>query len=223
MADRLILKAQQRTEIGSRQAKAVRKAGMLPAIIYGHGEAPVAISLNNHDFVEGLHHGHRLFDVNVGGKNETLLVKDLQYDHLGKEVIHADLIRVNLQERVVVEVALEVKGTPKGAEEGGILDQHLDALEVECMVSAIPENVVINVSELNTGDALYAADLELPAGVKLITDPEALVVNCHVVTEAPTTEEMEEEMPAAPERIGEEEPEPQGDAESGTEAKESSE
>ena len=90
------MKADIRNKTGTNATAALRKQGKLPAVIYGHKQEPVSIAVDTHDFVEGLHHGHRLFSIAMGGKNETVLVKDLQYDYLGKDVIHADLIRVDL-------------------------------------------------------------------------------------------------------------------------------
>lgn len=108
MADRIVLEAGLREEIGTKKAKMLRKAGKVPAILYGHGEDAVALTLNLHDLTEGLHHGHRLYDADLNGKSETMLIKDLQYDYLGKEIIHADFVRVDLAEIVTVSVALKV-------------------------------------------------------------------------------------------------------------------
>ena len=216
MADRIVLKTEIRDKVGSSSAVKLRKAGRIPGIVYGHGREPVAISMNLHDFAESLHHGHRLFDVELGKSKETLLIKDVQYDHLGKEIIHADLVRVDLAEVVKVTVPLELKGTSEGSHEGGIIDEHLDHLEVECTVSEIPEVIVVSIKEIGVGDAIHAGDIELPAGLKLATNPEALVLTCHLVAAAKSTEEMEEEMPAAPEVITEKAPE-EGEAEASSE------
>ena len=203
MADRAVIKAEVRTGLGSKHTAALRKGGKLPAIVYGHKEEPVAIAIDLHGFVENLHHGHRLFDMEISGKKETLLVKDLQYDHLGRYVIHADMMRVNLQELVKVNVPIEIKGTSKGSSEGGIIDELLNHLEVECKVSEIPEVIVISVKDLGIGDSVHAGDVELAEGVKLLTDPDALVLACHLVAAAKSTEELEEEIPAGPEIITE--------------------
>jgi large subunit ribosomal protein L25 len=204
MADILSLNAEARQEIGSKAAAKMRKDGRVPAIVYGHKQEPTPISLDYHDFVEGLHHGSRLLEIQLGKTGQKVLVKDLQYDHLGKEIVHADLVRVDVRESVTVEVPIELKGTAKGAEEGGIIEQHTDHLEVECKVTEIPESLVVSVRDMEVGDVLHARDIELPPGVKLISDPEMLMVTCSVVT-TKTPEEMEEEAPAAPEVIGEEE------------------
>ena len=110
MAETIVLKAEERKGVGSKDASGLRRIGKLPVIAYGHKQKPVALVLNAHDFVEGLHHGHRIFEVQIGGKTATMLVKDLQYDPLGRDVIHADLIRVDLTETVKVTVPLERVG-----------------------------------------------------------------------------------------------------------------
>ena len=203
MSETIALNAEVRNEVGSKHAARLRRAGRLPAIVYGHGAEAVAVSLNLHNFAEMLHRGHRLFGIKLGKTSETLLVKDLQYDHLGKDIIHADLVRVSLAEMVKVMVPIELKGTAKGTHEGGIVDEHLDHLEIECKASDIPEVIPVSVKELGVGDAIHAGDIELPEGMKLATDPETLVLMCHLVAAAKSTEELEEEMPVAPEVITE--------------------
>jgi len=203
MPETIALSAEVRNEVGTKHAAKLRRAGKLPAIIYGHGREPVAVSLDLHNFAEMLHHGHRLFGVKIGKTLETLLIKDLQYDHLGKDIIHVDLVRVDLAEMVKVTVPIELKGTAKGTHEGGIVDEHLDHLEIECKASDIPEVIPVSVKELGVGDAIHAGNVELPEGMKLATDPETLVLMCHLVAAAKSTEELEEEMPVAPEVITE--------------------
>lgn len=221
MEETLVLKAQKRDAKGSKAAARIRRAGQIPAVIYGHKEEPITVSLDEHNFVEGLHHGNRLMDVRIGNKKETVLVKDLQYDYLGKEIIHADLIRVDVTERVTVTVGLDLRGAEKAKgveEEGGIIEGHVDGLEVECMVTNIPESLVVSVREMNVGDTLHARDVELPEGVELACDPELLVASCSIVT-AKTAEEVEEETPATPEVIGEAEKEEEEGAEESEEQK----
>ena len=203
MEKTLLLKAELREHAGSKHAAKVRKQGRIPAIVYGHKKEPVAISLDAHNFVEGLHHRHRLMDVQIGNKKEKMIVKDLQYDYLGKDIIHADLMRVDVTETVKVTVPIELKGTAKGTHEGGIIEEHADHLEIECKATDIPETIVVWVKEVSIGDALHGSDIELPDGVKLVSSPETLVVTCHLVAAAKTTEQVEEEMPVAPEVISE--------------------
>jgi len=199
----LTLKAEVREHTGSKSAARIRRQDKIPAVVYGHKEEAVAVSLDRHDFAEAVHHGRRLLDVQIKGEKQKVIIQDLQYDYLGKDIIHADLMRVSAAQRVKVSVPIELKGTAKGAHEGAIVEGHLDHLEVECKVTEIPDVFVVRVNDLDVGDSIHARDIELPEGVKLITDPEALVAACHVVITAKTAEEAEEELPAVPEVIGE--------------------
>jgi large subunit ribosomal protein L25 len=203
MRKTILLKAEIREQTGSKTVQKIRRSGRIPAIVYGHKQEPVAISLDAHNFVEGLHHGHRLMDIQIGKEKEKAIVKDLQYDHLGRNIIHVDLMRVDATETVRVMVPIELKGTAAGAHEGGIIEEHVDHLEIECKVVDIPETIVVSVKDVHVGSALHAGDIELPDGIKLTSSPDTLLVTCHTVAAAKTTEELEEETPAAPEVIGE--------------------
>ena len=203
MGKALLLKAEIREQTGSKAVRRVRQQGRIPAIVYGHKQKPVSISLDAHNFVEGLHHGHRLMDVQIGGKKEKMIVKDLQYDYLGKNIIHVDLMRVDITEMIRVTVPIELKGTALGTHEGGIIEVHADHLEIECRATDIPETIIVLIKEVSIGNPLHAGNIELPDGVKLISSPETLLVTCHLVAAAKTTEQIEEEMPAVPEVIGE--------------------
>jgi len=203
MADKLKLKAQVREDAGSTSAQKVRENGQIPAIVYGHKKDSVAITVSAHDFIKGLRHGHRLMDISIGSKKETVIVKEVQYDHLGRNIIHADLMRVSASEKIHVNVPIELKGTAKGTHEGGMIEEQTDHLEIECTATAIPESIAVNVKEVGVGDHICAKDVAMPDGVKLISDPELVLVTCHLFAQAKTTEEVEEEQPTAPEIIGE--------------------
>ena len=202
-----VLKAEIRKEQGKKHSAKLRQQDKIPAIIYGHKQEPQSIVLDLHDFTEGLHHGHKLLDIEIDGNKEKLLIKEVQYDHLGKKIIHADLIRVDLSETVEVKVRLVFKGTPAGASEGGILEEHLDSIEVECAVTDIPESIDVSVKGLKIDESLHVSDIVLPAGVKLVTDPELLVIACHKPIEVAPVEEAEVvEEPTTPEVITERKP-----------------
>ena len=203
MPEALVLKAEYRKRAGSKHSAAVRKNGRIPAIVYGHKQEPAAISLDEHDFTVGLHHGHRLLDVQLGNKTEKLLVKEVQYDYLGKDIIHVDFMRVDLAEKVKVSVRIELKGTALGTNSGGIVEEHINHLEVECKVTDIPESIIVSVKDLDVGDTLHASDVELGEGVQLVSSADLLVATCHLVAAAKTTEQLEEEIPAGPEVITE--------------------
>jgi large subunit ribosomal protein L25 len=203
MEKTLVLEAELRDNTGSQDAAKLRQKGRLPAIVYGHKKESLAISLDAHDFVEGLHHGHRVLDVKIGKQKETTIVKEIQYDHLGRNAIHVDLMRVDVTETIKVMVPIELKGTAKGTHEGGIIAVHADHLEVECRVTDIPDSIAALVKDLGVGDSLHAGAIEMPAGIKLVSSPEMLVVSCRIVAAAKTTEELEAEVPVAPEVITE--------------------
>jgi large subunit ribosomal protein L25 len=198
---RLVAKIREHT--GSKTAAKERKQGRIPAIVYGHKQEPVAISLDAHNLVERLHHGHRLMDVQIGKKTQKLLVKDLQYDYLGKDIIHVDLIRVDITETVKVTVPIELKGTAKGTHEGGIITEHADHIEIECQAANIPESIVVSIKELEIGDTVHAGDIELPAGAKLSSSQDTLLITCSLVAAAKAVEEVELEEIEAPEVISE--------------------
>jgi len=193
-----VLKASRRKEIGTRKVQPLRKRGMIPAVIYGHKQAPVAITLNEHDIALALLHGERVLELDVEGKKENVLVKEAQYDTFGHKLLHLDFSRVRLDERVEVTVPVVLRGTPAGVKDGGVLQQTAAELTIECLVTAIPEDLRVNVNELNVGDSLQARDIELPGGATLKSDPETVICNVSVIAEeeeaAPAEEAPEPEV-----------------------------
>lgn len=189
--------AQPRSELGSRANKRLRDKGFLPGVIYGHKEAVVPVTLPKKEVVNYLDKGAHVFDIALDGKSEKVLVKEVQYDHLGMEVLHVDFARVSLDERVEVTVPLELKGEPKGEAEGGVLQQIVSELELECLVTEIPDLIRHNVSEMALGDVLHIKDLKLPAGVKPLQDEDLIVATVKEVAE-----EAAAEATAEPEVIG---------------------
>ena len=189
MSETVELKASVREQSGTRNSVALRGQGKLLAIVYGHKKEPVSIVLDAREFLDSLHHGNRIFDVDLAGAKDTLLVKDLQYDYLGDTVIHADLMRVNLSERVKVQVMIKLNGTAAGTHMGGIVEEIMNSIEVECAVSDIPEFLPVDIKGLELEKTLRASEIELPAGFTLITDPNAGVVGCHEYKAAVAEEE----------------------------------
>jgi len=204
VAETITLSASVRTSVGTRSSRVLRKEGRLPAVVYGHGEAVQAISVVQRDFELAQAHGVHALKVDIGGKEEQCLIKDVQYDFLGTTPIHLDLNRVNLDERVRVKVGIELRGTPKGATHGGTLDQHMAEIELECLVSAIPEMLQPLVTELEVGDSLWVKDLALPEGVQALTGGDERVATVHAIaSDDETTEGDESEADSTePERIG---------------------
>jgi large subunit ribosomal protein L25 len=193
--------AQPRSELGSRANRRLRATGLLPGVVYGHKEAVVPVTLPRKELVTHLHRGAHLFDLSIDGKPQKVLVKDVQYDHLGAEVIHVDFARVSLDERVEVTVRIELRGTPKGEADGGVLQQIISDLEVECLVTEIPEVIRHSVAEMALNDTLHVKDLPLPPGVRPLQEPDAIVALVKEIVEEAAPVAVEAEA-GEPEVIG---------------------
>ncbi len=200
MSQAVSIKAEKRTSLGSRNTAKARAAGKMPAVVYGHKQPEVAICVEAHELNMALKHHHRLFSLDYGDSKETVIVKDVQYNYLGDSIIHLDFARVDIHEKVNVHVEIALKGTAKGTSEGGVLEQRLNDIELECEAMNIPEVVKVNVSELGVGEILTAGEIELPSGSVLITDPTTPVAAVVVVVDKEDTEIAEGS--AEPEVIG---------------------
>ena len=184
------LAASTRERTGSRYARRLRAAGQLPAVLYGHGMDPISIAINETEIIRHLTEGAHVFELDIEGRKETCLVKDLQFGWLGDNVVHIDMTKVDLDEIVTVNVKLVFKGTPKGASlVGAVLNQDLSELEVSCKVRDIPEEVIVQMDEME--ESFNVGELELPTEIKAVAPPETVV--CHIVFKA---EEEEEETGA---------------------------
>jgi large subunit ribosomal protein L25 len=190
-----------RSELGSRANRRLRQAGFIPGIVYGHKEAVVPITLPKKQMLTHLEQGVHVLDLELEGKAEKVLVKDVQYDHLGAEVLHVDFARVSLDEKVEVTVPLELRGTPKGEQDGGVLQQMISDIEIECLVTDIPDVIRHSVSDMGLDAVLHISDLQLPPGVKALQEPDVIVATVREVIEAEPTEAAEAET-AEPEVIG---------------------
>ena len=193
--------AKTRSELGSRANKRLREAGLLPGVVYGHKEAVIPITLQRKEVVTSLNLGAHVFDLNLDGKSEKVLVKDVQFDHLGTEVIHVDLARVSLTEKVKVSVPVELKGEPKGTADGGVLQQVMKQFEIECLVLEIPEVLRHNVTEMALNDVLHVKDIAVPNGVRVLHDGDLIVATVKEVKEL-VVEAPVEGTAAEPEVIG---------------------
>ncbi|MFP4055899.1 MAG: 50S ribosomal protein L25 [Candidatus Brocadiia bacterium] len=212
--DRPALEATRRQELGTRAARRLRAQGLLPAVLYGHQRGTVHLAVSAHEAERLVDGGARMVDMAIGGTTETALLKEIQYDAMGDDLLHIDFARVAMDEKVEVAVPIELHGLPKGVEEGGTLDHLLVDLEVRCLPADIPEHIRVEVGHLAIGDIIHLSDLTLPPEVEVLQDPEMPVATVHppeeIEEEAP--EEIELEAAAEPEVIGrgEEEEEPPG-------------
>ncbi len=191
MAETVTLEANPRKPHGSSAARQLRRKGMVPGVLYGHKEATVSITLSTSVVEHAVRHGVHIVDVQLEGKTEKALIREIQWDHLGKELIHIDLGRVGADERVVVTIPVEIRGTAPGIAGGGVLDQPMHSIAVECPVVHVPDSVRVNVGTLQVGQAIHVRDLVFPPDIKAMADAEAVVVQ--VIAKL-----VEAEAPAAP-------------------------
>ena len=155
----------------------MRRDGHIPAILYGHGEANRSLSVSADEMATVVRHGGRVVELK-GVVNEKALIRDLQWDTYGADVLHVDFARVSEHERIEVKVKVELRGQAAGVKDGGVVEHFIHEVEIECEALAIPEKLELPIHDLKVGDSLSASDLRLPPGVKLISDPDVVVVHC---------------------------------------------
>jgi large subunit ribosomal protein L25 len=183
--------AEPRTEFGKGAARRTRRAGRVPAVLYGHGADPVHLSLPGHELMLALKTSNVLLTLDIEGRSELALPKDIQRDPLKGFLEHVDLLLVRRGERVTVDIPVHVTGE---VVPGGLVSNELTALPVTAEATHIPESVEVSVEGLPIGDAVKAKDVTLPSGVELNVDAEAVVLH---VSAAPTAEQVEAELASA--------------------------
>jgi large subunit ribosomal protein L25 len=210
------LEVSRREKSGKEVAKKLRAAGKVPAVVYGGHKEPVAIEVDRKavsELVQKSEHGVRsIFLLKMSGTDQQrhAMIKDIQIDPVSRRMTHIDFVRVVMDEVVRVTVPVHIVGTAIGVKEGGILDWQLRDLHVECLPNAIPDKLDIDVTALGSHDYLRVSDLTLPEGVKVLEDPERVVVGVtHLRAEVvePTAEAAAAATPAEPEVIKKGKPE----------------
>ncbi len=194
------IKAESRTEFGKGAARRIRRAGLVPAVLYGHGSAPVHITLPGHELMLALKTANALFDVDLGDHNELAIPKQVQRDPIRGFLEHVDLLIVRRGEKVVVDIPIVTVGE---AAPGTLVTLEHTRLSVEAEATHIPGQVEVSIEGAEIGTQIHAGDIPLPRGVTLQIDEAALVVN---ITTAPTVA-LEEEEAAAEEGVEGEEAE----------------
>ncbi|MBY0260834.1 MAG: 50S ribosomal protein L25, partial [Phycisphaerales bacterium] len=177
-----LLKATNRERLGSRYSQRARKQGKLPAIVYGHGKEPHPIVLEAREALSFFHKGEKVFRLDFPGttgadEKQMVLLKDVQFDYLGTNIVHADFARVDLNDRVHTKVHVTLVGEPIGMKQAGAILMHpVTELEIECRVIDLPDGVEVNIAALDMGQTITADKVKLPKDdMKLITDSHAVV------------------------------------------------
>ncbi len=196
-----ILNCEKREFTGTLRNRRLRKAGSTPAILYGRGES-VSLSIPTKDIDAVMRHGSQIVELK-GGLNESAMIKEVQWDPFGMDVLHLDLTRIDAGEAVQLTLQVELVGVAPGTRTGGMVKHVLHEVEVECPASDVPDKLELRINDLELDGVLKASDIPLPGKAVLITDPDEMVVQCVEVVEQAEAEGEEAEAGAAePEVIG---------------------
>jgi large subunit ribosomal protein L25 len=210
--ERVKLAVSGRTNLGSAESRRLRKQGLIPGVLYGRSD-PVAISIGERELRAALGTSagsHAVLDVQVdGGSAHSAILKEFQRDKVRGTIIHVDLQEVRLDQPIQTSVAVTLVGEPVGVKEGGILTHVTTEVAIEALPLEVPQHLEADVSGLGIGDALRLTQVEVPEGVKLLDDPEEVVIASvqlareEPVEEAEEGEEAEGAEGAEPEAEGE--------------------
>ncbi len=230
--EELFLDAEIREEVGRGPVKAMKDKGFIPAVVYADGKDALALKLSHRQLVQLIHH-HRIEGViiNLNIKDDKLgskksrpcLIKEIQHDPVHGEILHVDFNQISLTKEIKVNIPVSAKGEPIGVkQEGGSLEHILWEIEIECLPTNIPKEIEIDVTGLKLGESIHIKDISVPAGVKILNDPGAIVltVAAPMKEEVPVEAAVEGEISQEPEVIKEKKEVP-GEAaeEEGKEAK----
>src|SRR5213594_5131413 len=167
-----------RDRLGKGGARKSRAAGQIPAVLYGHGEAPIPVAIGTRDFEIALHRhegGNPIVNLALDGGEYTALIRDVQYDPVTHDILHLDFQHISLTETIEVKVAVHLTGLPLGVkDEGGILETILREIDVRCLPTAIPTSIQVDVSHLNIGDSVHVRGVSVP-NVTILNDGDETI------------------------------------------------
>lgn len=170
------LVAQRRTKLGTSANRRLRASGLVPGNIYGHKQDPISVTFPAKETAALVRSTHRVVDLELDGKSETAILRETQWDPFHRELQHVDFMRVDANERVKADVDVVLRGTAAGSLAGGVLEQPLHMLHVDCLAIQIPEAIFVKVQSLQIGQVIHVKELEIPEGVTVLNNPDAIVV-----------------------------------------------
>ncbi len=226
MAKQVKLKAERRSETGRSAVRKLKARGVVPAIIYGAKDEPQPLQVSARDINAMLSHAsgeNILVELEIAGEksNRTALVQEIQHSPVGGAILHIDFHAVSMDQAIQTDVPLEPIGVPEGVKTfGGLLEQSLRSLAIECLPRDLPDRITVDVSKLKIGDSIHVRDIQLPSGVAAKVQPDltAFSVLAPVVEEEPVAAEAE--AAAGPEVIKEKKEEGEAAAAAGPGARE---
>ena len=204
--EKLKLKVELRNDLGKECNKKFRRKGIIPSVFYSpHDEKNLLLKIKREDFLKLYSvkkRGVINLEISDGKKSfdRLAVIKDIQYNTLKKQLLHIDFYGVTLKEKLTLEVGIELIGEPIGVKEGGVLDIELREVEIECLPTQVPESLSADISHLKINDHLTVSELNIPKGIKVLEEPDRVVVSVfpptkieEVVEEEEVAEEAEEE------------------------------
>lgn len=189
------LVAERRDGTGKSVTRKLRAAGKVPAVVYGHGMAPISVAVDSKELYHVMHTGagaNVLVGLVVDGEEHLALAREVQRNYVRGEVVHVDFLAIRRDEKVAIDVPVRVVGESPGVKQGGVVEHHLWDLHVECLPGDVPEAIEADISPIELGSSLHVSDLVVPSGVTMLTAPEEVVLS--VVT--PQIMKLEEVVPA---------------------------
>jgi len=174
---KVVLQAKSREKLGSAESRRIRKSGRIPAVIYGRSGAAVSIDLDSVEFIQstkGISES-TIVKVEVSGKSYDAFVKDTQRNIIDGKILHIDFYEVESGIALRAKVSLHLHGNPIGVREGGMLENPVHEIEIECLPKDLPEKIEIDISGLKVNQSLHVRDVPLAAGVKLLSNPDQVV------------------------------------------------
>jgi large subunit ribosomal protein L25 len=189
----LTLSAEPRSGAGKGEARKLRASGRVPAVLYGHGSDAKAIAVDARELSHILHTGaggNVLVDLRFDGENHLAMPREIQRDAVRGSIFHVDFLEVRRDEKIAVDVPIRLVGESVGVKAGGVIEHHLWDLHVECLPGEVPEGIEVDVTPLEVGSSVRVADITVPSGVTVLTNPDETILSV-VVPQARVTEEEE--------------------------------
>lgn len=196
------LRVEKRGETGTLRMRRLRATGRIPAVLYGHGQESVNLIVDVTELGRVIAHGGHIVNL-TGALNESALLKSVQWDPLGSDILHLDLTRIDEKEAVEVVISLEFRGNAPGISEGGVVRHMQHDVRIRCAANEVPDHLIVKLNDLHLNKAITAGEILLPPSGVMLTDPHLVVVECKVPTD--TSAEAADEggaAPAEPELIG---------------------
>ena len=187
------LEVSERTKLKTKGVKLLRRKGLIPGVLYYSGEKNVNIEVDKSILFHAMQSGQRIFEIEQEGKSQFTMIKQVQYHPVTDEIMHLDLMRVRRSEKMTITVPLVLIGDAKGVKEGGILSQSINQLEINCFPTDVPEQIELNVEDLELNSSMNISDIKLKNDdIEIITDGEVNIVNISKLVEEEEAEEVDE-------------------------------